>query len=431
MLDEKKARNIRPPIRSALPAVKVAALRLATVLLSVLFSIAAARLLGVDDFGRYSMVMAIVGLGSVLLGLGIPNLAEREIALARGSGRIDQLVEILKLATLVALFLSVGLLILALAGFNDLFPLAAFCALSVCLALLAATMRGLEHVELSAVVDGLVRPALAFAALLSLGACGLTSWKAAITAQLIAAMAALIISGLVVRSLDLSIISNAWLRAKSSGILAHPEKATLIAGANFALMQFMGNLMHQAEILWLSALATPEDVAHFFAASRAASAVAILHGAVLAIAIPKITRLHAATDIPNRNRLISATTRQSFLLVLIGCAIAVLFSRPYLLLFGPSYLEAQAPLVVMLLGWLLVAALGPVSQVLVAFGQENWVWISMVGGAAAGGIAAAVLIPSLGLLGAALSFIVSIIVSQAVLLPRVSKMIGTSLLGWA
>lgn len=412
--------------RRALPSLRIAFYRIAAVLGTLLFSVVAARILGDENFGRYTALLALASTASILLGLGLPNLLEREIAMLRGGATWERTGALLRFAQILAISLcsivGIGIAI----GIPYAYTIGIFSVVAVAANSISAALRGYERVEITTIIESLLRPTLALTFMVSFAAFHLNDITTAITAQILSITCTTLVLLWLFRTMDHRLLNTAWTNSDALSLYNKSTKLIIIASANFTVVQLVVNLRTQAEIFWLTALASPEDVAHFFVATRAASAVSIFHGAVLSIAGPKIARLETSADIEQRNAVIGQSTRQSFILVVISSFVALLLAKPYFLAFGQSYLDAFWPMVIMLATWIGIASFGPVTQILIANGEERWVWYSFTVGLASGGVSAIIFIPIYGITGASISFLIMNTCTFLVILPRIYRILGTT-----
>jgi O-antigen/teichoic acid export membrane protein len=406
-----------------IPIFRLYLIRILSILLSFGFSILVARLLGDQIFGEYVVVMAVVGLVAVATGVGLPQLLERETAAARGNGKIERLAIVLQGIALLTIIICI---IAAPAAFTfGLIGLTAglFVITGLLASFAAAALRAVERVELSMFLDGAVKPAIA------LPLVPLTIWI--IGPVVVAPIFALVLSAFLsstiliwfLRRTNTNVLIQA-LRLSRSLRFGPKHRIISISALNFGLIQLLVNATQQAEILWLSILASPEEVAHFFAASRAGNAVAVLHGSVIAMYAPRIIRLHGAGDIQARDNEVLLATKISFFVTLLFVIVGIFASGTYLNLFGQEFSEGQTPMIIMLFGWLLISALGPVTTLMTTLGHERDVWIGIAVGLAGGGLSAYILIQSHGIVGAAVSFNVMILLSQIYILPKLRQLVG-------
>lgn len=406
-----------------IPIFRLYLIRILSILLSLCFSILVARFLGDETFGEYVAVMAVVGLIAVATGAGLPQLLERETAAARGNGQIERLAIVLQGIALLTIIIC--LLAAPVAFSFGLIGLTAslFVITGLLASFAAAALRAVERVELSMFLDGVVKLAIA------LFLVPLTIWI--IGPVVVAPISALVLSAVVsstiliwfLRRANTSVLSQALKLSRNLG-LGPKHRIIALSALNFGLIQLLVNATQQAEILWLSILASPEEVAHFFAASRAGNAVAVLHGSVIAIYAPRIIRLHGAGDIQGRDDEVLQATKISFVVTLLVVIVGVFASGTYLNFFGQEFSEGQIPMNIMLLGWLLISSLGPVVTMMTTFGHERDVWNGIAVGLAGGGLSAYILIQNFGIIGAALSFNITIILTHVYILPKLRRLAG-------
>ena len=401
---------------------RISALRFAAIALSLGFSVLAARFLGAVEFGHFTVDMAAIGLFAAATSAGLPQLFVREVAAARGALSCSRLSATLQGASLL---LGIGLLALGAAFFflSSIGRLAGLLiVVSLPVSLLSAVLNGCERVEASAWVNGLLRPVIAVMALAALAALGYMSVESALTAQLVGTLICGAALSMLLRDVDLKLLKMAWQQITWRFTCTHRSVAK--AGLHFGLIQLLVNATQQAEIFWLTWLATPRDVAHFFAATRAATAVSFFHASVLAMYTPTLIKLDAEKQVAARDQEIMRATKTGFLLTTLAALGAAVLSWPYLRAFGADFADAVPAMCLLLGGWMALSSLGPVTQILIMNREEAFVWVGMIVGIVAGGATAFVCIPPLGLLGAGVSFNVMLLGAHVVLLPKVRQTIG-------
>lgn len=409
-------------------AMQVAIYRMLAILMSFGFAIVAARILGDVKFGQYTTLMAMASLATVLCGAGLPKLVGRELAAGRGSLSTKNLsvtFDIFKIHTFI-LFLLFLIAMFSLEGISRL--VVALVAFSLIQTQMSSILMAYEKVEEASLIGNVYKPVLA------LILCGLLylvdrgNIFSVVLSQIIALVLSICVFAISLMRLDLSLIQRAvrnWGLFKIQ--LKRSHFYALISSLHLGLGQFMVILKTQAEIIWLSILASPTDVAYFFAATRAASAVVIFHSAVLAIAAPKIHRYQAQNNIRNRNEVIQSATRQSFFLVCLSSSGIFAISDLIFMTFGPGFGEGKLPLAIMLASWIVVSFFGPVTQVLVGLRKEDIIWKLSVISFVLGAIVAFLLVPMLGISGAALSFFISNVAWTIMMASVVRRSTGISL----
>ena len=126
-----------------------------------------------------------------------------------------------------------------------------------------------------------------------------------------------------------------------------------------AATQIIINLTTQIDILLLTAMTSPQEVAHYYAAARAALVVSFFLGPSAMLAEPTLARLLAQGDIANARQITERTARAGFALTLLASAAALVVAPYYLAFYGPSFTAAMPALLVVLAGLLGWSLFGP------------------------------------------------------------------------
>ena len=386
-------------------------LRLASTVLAFGIGVVLARALGPSGYGIYGLVVSITALLTVPTEFGLPSLVTREVASAdvRGdwSGMRGVLVWTNKTVAAISLLLfagtlSVVLLIKGLRSDTEFLRTLLWALLLIPLVALGnlrgATLRGLRLVVRGQLPELVLRPGM-FLLLLCVFDYGLgrTLHPAqAMILNVIAAAFAFLVGAILLlkaipapcRIADPMTQPSAWLR--SALPLALTEGTRLLQG--------------HVSVLLLGWLLASSDVGEF----RVASQIAILLAfplSLLDVALsPFISRLHVSGDRNRLQRMLSYGAGFTFVLVVAVYIVLVLFGRSLLSTFFGSAFEAAYPA-------LIVLALG---QVINAFFGSNAVLLNMSNGERAVAQAfslalvlnillSLMLIPALGIVGAAMA----------------------------
>jgi O-antigen/teichoic acid export membrane protein len=145
-----------------------------------------------------------------------------------------------------------------------------------------------------------------------------------------------------------------------------------------------------------------ESVGWYQVAAQTSGAFAVVLGAFIAIFAPMIAGLLERREQDRLQELFRVATKWGVLAVLPGAVLCLLFAEQSIeAIFGPDFLPATTPLVVLVLGQLATAVTGAVGYVLMMGGQERaWLWLSLAA-LAADVVLNVLLIPSFELAGAA------------------------------
>ncbi len=386
------------PVREILRASHATALRIVSTLLTLAFGILGARLLGAEAFGAYVSIFAVAGLVSVATSIGLPALLQREFAASRGSGDRSGLKPLVQglavINAVVVLALAVAIVLGAWVAAIALL----FCLLSNATGLLGSLFVAHERVLLAGWIGDVVRPVGALAALLALSVIAAPTHLLPLFAQIVGTVAAGVTLFLLWRGEPLGNAQRAFCVPWWSD--RHP--ATVRAGLILAGTQLLINLTTQVDILILTAMASPEDVAHYYAAVRAALVVNFFFGASGLLAEPALTRLHAANEREEVQSLATRTAITGAIVTLIAAAFAVALATWYLGLYGPSFAVALPSFCIFVAGIVVRSFFGPAAPMLRAIRAERSLMVITAAVLVLNAAVSVALVPWLGISGAAI-----------------------------
>ncbi|WP_018169544.1 flippase [Thioalkalivibrio sp. ALMg9] len=402
-------------------AMGVGGLKLLSLPLTLATSILLARALGPEGYGKYAFVMAMIALLALPIGPGLGQLVTREVARYHHGEDWALFRGLLRRANQWVLLGSVVIIsaVAIVAGHNaawavdDRWTLLFIASLMLPLlglnALRSHTLRGLRHVFQAQLPELLARPAfhLVFAGVLLVS--GALTPASALGSQIAAT--------------GLAFLLGAWLlsRYRPAQIKqADPDYRNGEWGRAllpFTLLAAVSTLNAQIGILALGWLGTDEDVAALQVAQQGAMLVVLSLTIVNLVIGPHITRAHREGD-KARLQQLSRQSARAALAVSLPIALAfILFGGPILhFVYGEAYAAtATWPLAILALGQLVNVAFGSVGMFLVMTGHErdtlNGQLIALIVNASA----AVMLIPFLGVIGAAVAVSFGLLTWNAVL----------------
>lgn len=403
---------------------RLLSIKICGVLTVFLVQIPLTRLLGAQDYGTYVYVLSWITIAGIVTNFGMDTAFVRYIATGVANQSWAQLKGILTfglaagaiisitIATAVYVFLAVdGRLGASLSLY---FPGAA--ALLVALTifgLVRSALRGLELVVLAEILDSIVRPMLLLVVFLFFFIPGsLQGGEAALWANALAVLLVLVVlSGYLWRHLpppakmaraDFSRVSE-WLS------LALPM--ILMAGMNV--------LLSRTDIIMLGTMEGPAVAGVYAVGSRFAELATLGLAAVNIGLAPRIANMyHSGQRDGLQNLLTVAVWLGSAFTVFIAIFLALL--GPNLLsLFGDEFPGGYQPMLVLLAGQTINALAGSVGYLMTMTGrqkQATTILFFVVSANIAGNL---VLIPVFGMIGAAMSTALGIVVMNAILLHHV------------
>ena len=201
-----------------------------------------------------------------------------------------------------------------------------------------------------------------------------------------------------------------WLLARRlrgqipSGPRRHEARRWIRLSAPLFAIEGFALVILNLDILLLNLLGTPPDqTGIYFAALRVISLIGFVHFAVTAVAMPRFATLHAQG---NRDGIIQALSEMQKWCFLPSAAAAVALlalGKPLLWMFGPDFTAAYPLMFIIAIGLLARAFAGPAQNLLVMAGHHDRVALILAVTIVICLGAGLALIPSMGLMGAAIA----------------------------
>ena len=370
--------------RLARDTVGVVAIRAFSIGLGFVVSVVLARLLGVREFGLYSLAMSVLGLLVVPATVGFPQLLVREIAAYRIKGEWGLIRGLLRFAQRTSLLASLAIALLG--GFvlwvlSDRFSGEAVRVLTLVflalpfwalLQLHGEALRGFEQILAGQWVSTVMRP-LGFLFLVGvvwLFAGGITEASLALGLHILAAGIALAFAFYLLRG-QLS-------RSVPSHAVSQNTSVWIRSALSLAFLGLLNLIPQHAGILLLGWMRSPEEVGLYKVAFQTASLIPFGLMAVNTAVAPTLAQLYAVAE--------KAKLRK---VMLTASAVAIAFALPLVLLFtlrgswflglafGEAFAESATALAIIMGGQLVNAATGPVGFLLIMSGHEKKATISV------------------------------------------------------
>ncbi len=190
-------------------------------------------------------------------------------------------------------------------------------------------------------------------------------------------------------------------------------------------------LFSNADILILSLFVEPATIAVYFAASRILQLVAFVQYAATAATAQRFTALNAHGNEAGLSLLARTTTRLT-LIASVGAAIVIYLAAPFLLdLFGEGFDGAMPVLAILMVGLIAQAFAGPGEDLLNMLGEERACAATCVAALILNVGLNFALIPTLGIVGAAIATAASVAVRSLILTFLVKQRLGLDIAFWS
>jgi O-antigen/teichoic acid export membrane protein len=410
-------------------------IRIASAVVVYLTQVLLARWMGEFEFGVYVYVWTWVLLVGALVDLGLASAAQRFIpeytglrtfALLRGFLSGSRWLT-LAIATAVAGIGALGIrLFEPWVVRYDVIPLYLACV-ALPLFALTRTQEGIARaygwVNLALLPPYIVR---------SLSLIGLmaAAYAAGFATDAATAMTAAVIATWLTAFVQLAMLDRRLARTVEPGPKAYEPMTWFTTAVPIFMVEGFYFLLTYTDVLVLQQFRPPEEVGIYYAAVKTLALVAFVHYSVAAATAHKFTEYHVRGDRAQLAAFLSESIRWTFWPSLAATALILALGRPFLWLFGPRFLDGYSLMFILAVGPLARAAIGPVERLLNMVGEQRACAL-VYGGAFLFNIAACVvLIPRLGIHGAAIATSAAILVESILLFWVTKRRLGLHVFIW-
>ena len=375
--------------------------------LNLLIAVVLSRVLSLSDYGLVVFVIAVVMLLAVPAGLGLDRLLTRRVAVHDRRGELADARAVVSgsrtLTLAAAGLLGAGAALITLIASDGMASPVAIAVWIGLAALPLATWNriqqgatlGMRRIVAAQTPEMVVRP-LAFISLVGLAVAivGMPLSPQLVLALFVLSFACAVAIG--------AILLIRGMRIPGDAPAARRTIPSLRSAAPFAMLGGAAVINNQAGIILLGILATTELSGLYGAAARLALLIPFALTAVNAVLSPTAARLWDAGRIEELRRLVTLSARVTLICSLPPVLAFILFGSWFLdLAFPPAFTAAAPALAILSLGQLANAAMGPAGALLTMAHRERQAAVGVTIGALVTVIASVLLIPSMGVEGAA------------------------------
>ena len=413
------------------------AVKIAATGLSFAVAVVLARMLGPEGYGVYAYAFALVSLLAIPAQFGLPSLVIRETAKAQANEDWALMRGLWRWATGMAGAISIALA-LAAGGiawiFADRFTEAQFATFAWGLILIplialgnlrGAALRGLRRVVAGQLPESVLRPGLLV--LLVLGAVWLWGGEAltpsgAMALHTAAAGAAFLIGAVMLQ------------RARPVAVKARPapaynSRAWMAAALPLALLMGMQMINQHTDILMLGLFRPADEVGIYRVVVQGGTLVVFGLQAVNMVVAPQFARLHSLGDKASLQRVATLSARAGLAIALPVALAFILFGEAILgWIFGPAFAAGAIALAIIAVGQLVNAGFGSVGYLLNMTGHERDTALGVAIAAGCNIILNLILIPPLGMNGAALATALTLVIWNGLLWRDAWRRLGFSMI---
>lgn len=399
--------------------------------LSFLTSVVLARLLGVSEYGIYIYAISWKGLLGFVAIFGFDRLLIKEISVLHSKHSWNEMSALLRLSNKITAFTSTTLLLLAILTVwllmrNNNSEL--FIALSIAfVSLLPSTLGSLRSATLSGlnlVILGQL-PELIFLPSIFIILVGFSHLFLGDDLDLISIMTVWLISVFMNFLIGSFILFKKLPKSVAISIPRYERSREWVSSAlPFIFISGMNVLLGKTDIIMLGTMASTSEVGIYAVCSRTSQFVSFVLIAMNSALGPNIARLYANGQKEKLQNIVTKTTRLVSLAAL-PIVLAIVFLGNWLLsLYGDEFTSGYLTLIILSISQLANVATGSVGLLLNMTGHQNEVAIGIGISAGLNLILNLLLIPLLGILGAAIATAISMILQNIHLMFIVSRRLG-------
>ena len=370
-----------------------------------------------SEYGIYSLALVIISIFVTISTLGLDLGSTRYIAYFRGKREEENVSGVISSSVQIALIASISLAAISF-FISDLVSIKIFqCqALSTPLKIFSiaipftvlihvfiAIFRGFDRVEPSVYFQNILRNILFILFLITVVLFGL-SFLDVIHAYVLS----IAVTGV---AFVMYMIKRPPLPIRWSGVNNTMKKKLLLFSLPLLATTMLGMIMHWTDTLMLGYFKTPDMVGLYNAALPLASLIPVVLTSMRFLYVPIASQLYSQNLMDEIRRNYAVLTKWMFSLTLPLFFIIFLFPETVLnILFGSRYIQADAVLQFLALGMFINTFLGPNGATLMIAGKTKiLMWTSLIG-SIMNIVLNILLIPPLGIIGAAIASTASLAV---------------------
>ena len=395
--------------------------------LSLAVSVLLARILGPKQYGIYALAFSIITIISVPTKLGLPQLVLRETAKAHVVKQWGLMRGIWQWSTIAVCVFSTLTALIALTfiffdsekitNLQSVIIVALILIPLISLANLRdGALKGLKHVVLGQLTESIIRP-LFFVVML------LTLYYGFDVMSPIYAMGAQALSAMLAFLLGVGLLFYARpVQLKSQPICVYRTKEWMGAALPLAMISGMQIINSQADIIMLGFFRSPEEVGIYKIVVTGSGLVAFGLQVVSMVVAPHFASLHASGEIKKLQKLVTQSAKVTLLIALPTFILLALFGELLIeFVFGSEYIAGYLPLAILAFGQLINALIGNVGLLLNMSGNEKETMRGLFIAVVSNIVLNVLLIPTFGIVGAAIATAITFIVWNLILRRAVLK----------
>ncbi len=188
--------------------------------------------------------------------------------------------------------------------------------------------------------------------------------------------------------------------------------------------------LSHTDILVLQYFRSPEDVAVYFAAAKTLTLISFVYFAVSGAVAHRFSEYHVSGDREQLAAFLHSTIKLMFWPSLVAAGAMLVAGKPLLMLFGPGFADGYPLIFIMSLGLLARASVGPAERLLLMVGEHRACGFVYAAAFGLNLTLCLLLVPRLGMHGAALSTATALVVESVLLFWMIKRRLGLHAFVW-
>jgi len=394
-----------------------------------------ARWMGSNEFGTYVYAWTWLVMIGELVHLGIPLTTQRFVPEYQQSGTLDLLRGYLVASRWLTLGIGAAVGVLGMLLVHTLtpwlepsviVPLYCICAalpFSGFTFLLDSQARSFDWINLALLPAYIARPLLIIAVVAALYYSGVIIHAATVTVVLTAAVWLVALAQLV-------LLQRRLRTAVPVGPRRYDLRRWLSTALPILLVWGMYTLLTSTDILVLKQFRPAHEVAHYYAAAKTLALISIIQFAVAAAAAHRFTSHHVTGDREGLAAFAADTVRWVFWPSLAATLVLLTLGKFVLMLFGADFVAGYPFMMILAVGLMARASVGPAERLLNMVGQQRVCALAYAAAFAVNLIGCFTLAPVCGGIGVASATAAAFIVESSLLYVIARRRLGLAMFIW-
>jgi O-antigen/teichoic acid export membrane protein len=379
-----------------------------------IYHIVLAKFLGPRYLGLFVLGLTVVSISSALSKMGLDNGVLRYVSIYRGIGdkarvkgtvvRALQLTAIASLITGTVVFVSSNAIATAIFQQPDLAEIIAVLAVSIPFCTLTtlalAVCQAFYIAKYTALVQNIVRPSLNLCLVALFFVLG---WKLA------GAVAGYVMATFVALTLSLYLLRKTFPCVAKKTETTYETNKLLRYSLPLLIVSFLDYVILWTDTIMLGLFRTSAEVGIYSAAMKTSMLLIMFLVSFNFIFAPVISDLYNSQNLKKLEHIFKTVTRWAFTLSFPIFVSMVFWSEEIMHVFGPSFMLATTPLIILALGQMINLATGSVGNLLIMTGKTGLTVFNSLVALFINLVLNFILIPKYGMIGAACATAISLV----------------------